>query len=134
MIELIPGGLTYSLTFWRRKKLSFVHFSLAQRKERKETSTPSKASPVYGEDATAPPVALTLRYPKTIKGLGWFLDSLRSNKRQSQMLFCSVRNLANCERTRLALDVVHPVERRELKNVSSPCLILYTFTGALTTT
>jgi len=28
-----------------------LSFSLAQRKELKETSTPSKASPVYGEDA-----------------------------------------------------------------------------------
>ena len=43
-------------------------FSLAQRKEPKETSTLTKPSPIWG-DLTAPPVALTLRYAQTIKGL-----------------------------------------------------------------
>jgi hypothetical protein len=46
-----------------------LSFSLAQRKELKETSTLTKPSPIW-EGLTAPPVALTLRYPKTIKGLG----------------------------------------------------------------
>ena len=31
---------------------AFLSFLLAQMKELKKTSTPSKASPVYGEDAT----------------------------------------------------------------------------------
>ena len=43
-------------------------FSLAQRKEPKETSTLTKPSPIW-EGLTAPPVALTLRYAQTIKGL-----------------------------------------------------------------
>ena len=43
-------------------------FSLAQRKEPKETSTPTKSPPIWG-DLTAPPVALTLWYAQTIKGL-----------------------------------------------------------------
>ena len=31
---------------------------------------PYQGLPLYGEDATAPPVALTLMYPRPIKGSG----------------------------------------------------------------
>ena len=42
--------------------------SSARRKEPKEASTPTKSPPIWG-DLTAPPVALTLWYDQTIKGL-----------------------------------------------------------------
>jgi len=42
--------------------------SSARRKEPKEASTLTKPSPIW-EGLTAPPVALTLRYAQTIKGL-----------------------------------------------------------------
>ena len=43
----------------------------------KRASTMALASPsvpLYGEDATAPPVALSLRYAGTIKGPAWDFD------------------------------------------------------------
>ena len=42
-----------------------MSFSLAQRKELKETSTPSKASPIYGEDATQE-IAARRRFPSVL--------------------------------------------------------------------
>ena len=45
--------------------------SLAQRKKQRDIH-PLQGLPLYGEDATAPPVALSLRYPRTIIGPGCF--------------------------------------------------------------
>ena len=42
---------------------------------------PKPLCPLQGRGLTAPPVALTFRYPKTIKGLGWF--SYRLARRES---------------------------------------------------
>ena len=76
-----------------------LFFSLRQRKELKETSTPSKVffsvhfsharekepksalppRPPSKGDATAPPVALTLRYPRPITGSGWSVYRLARN-------------------------------------------------------
>ena len=49
-------------------------FLSARKKRTKESTHPTKASP-RGEDATAPPVALTFRYPRPIKGSGCFLST-----------------------------------------------------------
>ena len=56
-------------SFRKRTKRGFL-LSLAQRKKQRNIH-PTKASP-RGEDATAPPVALTLMYPRPIKGSGCF--------------------------------------------------------------
>ena len=50
-------------------------FSLAQRKRTKRDIHPHQGLSLYGEDATAPPVALTLMYPRPIKGSGCFLST-----------------------------------------------------------
>ena len=44
---------------------------------KKGLQTTPKSSPIFGKDLTAPPVALTLRYPRPIKGSGWFFIGWR---------------------------------------------------------
>ena len=61
-----------------------IPYFLRREERSKEASTPSKASPLYGEDATAPPVALTLRYPRTIKGPGYIFMFSRKHSWTSQ--------------------------------------------------
>ena len=64
------GDIPHTL-FLQGFTLLYSNF-LRREESSKEASTPSKASPLYGEDATAPPVALTLMYPRPIKGSGCF--------------------------------------------------------------
>ena len=47
----------------------FVLF-FGAKKRTKRSIHPLQGLPLYGEDATAPPVALTLWYPQGIKALG----------------------------------------------------------------
>ena len=53
-----------------------VHFSHAREKEPKSALPPR---PPSKGDATAPPVALTLRYPRPITGSGWSVYRLARN-------------------------------------------------------
>ncbi len=50
---------------------------LAQEKNEKNIHLPQGPS-LYGGDATAPPVAQTFRYARTIKGPAWFFIGYRT--------------------------------------------------------
>jgi hypothetical protein len=71
IIELIPGGLTSSqLTLPSLTVIEGLNLN------------PKPLCPLQGRGLTAPPVALTLRYPKTIKGLGCILTAGALKPRQ----------------------------------------------------
>ena len=67
-ISLVTSGTQEVLSTMQGCTLQSVLFLWRREKNQKETSTLTKPSPIW-EGLTAPPVALTLRYAQTIKGL-----------------------------------------------------------------
>ena len=67
-ISLVTSGTQEVLSTMQGCTLQSVLFLWRREKNQKRHPPPTKSPPIWG-DLTAPPVALTLRYAQTIKGL-----------------------------------------------------------------
>ena len=82
-----PAGGYPQPPFFARQSLAIFLLSSARRKKQRSIH-PLQGLPLYGEDATAPPVALTLRYPRPIKGSGCFLSTTLNAGRLCERYGC----------------------------------------------